>query len=127
MGTKSEYDEFCSQRTKFSRHLALYIEEHINIQAYNRILVALVALAPWVFNALFLGFWALKLLTPTIAVVLLCFFTVYLVCSFFAVMFICRKISRVVNEGLDLLRKTEAERVALLREFAKKEYPQEQK
>jgi ATP/ADP translocase len=67
----------------------------------------------------------LNLVTQDSVMMLFYFLGLYLLVEVSVVIYLLHKVSQAEKEGIAYLRKTEQENVSLLRELAKKDYPQE--
>lgn len=124
-GTSQEYKDFCDSGKQFASQLNAYIDNQVNLKRTNFWLVVVTVGMPHLLVAAVYGLLMLNVVPRDSVMTLFNFLGFYLLVEIVAVVFLLRRAIRAEKEGTAYLRKTEEQNVALLRELAKKDYPQE--
>jgi hypothetical protein len=124
-GTPKQWNAFCGAGSEFSRQLNAYMNERIDIKVKNLQLAYIAVGLPFLLFFILFSVLPLHVLTQDSVLALFRFSALCLILGYCVAAYILYRLSRTEKEGTAYLRKTEEENVALLRELAKKDYPQE--
>jgi hypothetical protein len=124
-GTGEEHLIFCEAGSQFSRQLNDYTKQRIDHKKINVYIRRLAVDMPHYLVGIVYLILVFKLVPQNFIMVPFWVLGFALVCQVCGLIFWIHKVNKAEKEGIEYLRKAQEVNVSLLRELAKKDYPQE--